>query len=189
VHGVLIGQSDAVAHVAHTSPVHACVMQLADVQGSDPVWMQNFEKEQDMLAQSAPASHGAPPSSAQTPPLQWPPAQSASTAQAVQTAPEQRPVSQVTSSKQGSPAASLHAPARQMPLKQSDPTEHGSPKWPTDMALTQRPVPSQAVLISQKLTVSSTPLGSGQQAPWCPGIAHEVQVAQAAAPQQVDSTQ
>jgi hypothetical protein len=189
MHGVPIGQSAAVEHVAHTWPGHACVMQLAGVQGSVEVSMQNFDSEHIMLAQSVSAAHGAPPSKAQMPLLQWPLAQSASAAQAWQTEPEQRPDPQGTSSKHGSPRASLHCPASQTPLKQASPVEHGSPKWPIDMASMQLPVPSQAVLTSQWFTRSSTPLGIAQQVPGCPGMAHEVQMAQAAAPQQVDSTQ
>jgi hypothetical protein len=165
VHGVLRGQSAAEEQVAQFPPGHAWVMHPVGVQGSEPDWTQYLLARHAPPAQSEAATQGAPPGSAQTPPVQLPIAQSLLVAQAAQTLPVQRWLPQVTSWMHGSPTASLHSPAWQTPLKQSAPCVHASPKWPTVLARLHAWPTSQVALDWQWFTRSSTPLGRSKQAP------------------------
>jgi hypothetical protein len=69
--------------------------------------------------------------------------------------------------------------------------EHLAPKCPKPMSGEQVPLPSHVLLPWQTmaLSVSSTPLGTGVQAPSCPGTAHELHVVQVGVPQHTRSTQ
>jgi hypothetical protein len=112
--------------------------------------------------------------------LHFPLAQSVSPTQVAHTLALQRALLHEASSAQASPFLSLQKPAPQLPLKQSASCAQASAKCALFCAATQSAIPSQIAAFVQKLGRSSTPSGSFEHMPICPGTAQDRQ-----APEQV----